>query len=126
MSYSDVELTCRDCNSPFTFTAGQQEFFASKGFGNQPSRCKECQTAFKQSMGTGGGFGGGYSGGKGGYGGSSGYGGGYGGSGGYGGGFNGGYGGGKGGGKGGSSGCFKCGSPDHWSRECPQGGAGGW
>eukprot|EP00668_Euglena_longa_P003170 GGOE01003703.1.p2 GENE.GGOE01003703.1~~GGOE01003703.1.p2 ORF type:complete len:111 (-),score=20.72 GGOE01003703.1:353-685(-) len=107
--YADIELTCRDCSAPFTFTAGQQEFFYNKGLTNQPSRCKECQTARKQAMGGGGGgHGGGWSsGGKGGYGG--------------------GYGGGKGGDRGGSSGCFKCGAPDHWSRECPQGGgAGSW
>ena len=43
------------------------------------------------------------------------------------GGYGGGYGGGKGGGGGGKgSGCFKCGAQDHWSRECPQGGGGGW
>ena len=53
--YSDIELTCRDCSMPFTFTAGQQEFFATKGFDNQPSRCKDCQSARKQAMGGGGG-----------------------------------------------------------------------
>eukprot|EP00668_Euglena_longa_P043316 GGOE01057501.1.p2 GENE.GGOE01057501.1~~GGOE01057501.1.p2 ORF type:complete len:110 (-),score=28.16 GGOE01057501.1:105-395(-) len=63
--YSDIELTCRDCSAPFTFSAGQQEFFANKGFDNQPSRCKDCQTARKQAGG--GGYGGGsYGGGKGG------------------------------------------------------------
>ena len=34
MSYFDKELSCRDCGAGFTFTAGQQEFFASKGFDN--------------------------------------------------------------------------------------------
>jgi len=48
MSYYDKELTCRDCGAGFTFTAGQQEFFASKGFenGQPPDRsllpCVNC------------------------------------------------------------------------------------
>ena len=56
----------------------------------------------------------------GGRGGGGGYGGG--GGGGYGGGDGGGYsgGGGRGGGGGGGGGCFKCGSMDHWARDCPQ------
>jgi len=54
MSYYDKELTCRDCGAGFTFTAGQQEFFASKGLDNEPSRCKECQSAKKAKGGKGG------------------------------------------------------------------------
>ena len=41
--FADEELTCRDCSEPFTFTAGEQEFFASKGFDNKPVRCKPCK-----------------------------------------------------------------------------------
>ncbi|GMI21996.1 hypothetical protein TeGR_g13735 [Tetraparma gracilis] len=41
--YSDIELSCRDCNAAFTFTVGEQEFFASKGFDAQPTRCKPCK-----------------------------------------------------------------------------------
>jgi len=51
MSYFDKELACRDCGAGFTFTAGQQEFFASKGFDNEPSRCKDCQSAKKAAQG---------------------------------------------------------------------------
>jgi CxxC-x17-CxxC domain-containing protein len=86
LSYADRVLTCRDCGQSFVFTAGEQEFHASKGFENDPSRCADCRAARKASRGGGGGYGGGgYS--SGGYG----YGGGYGG-GGYGGGGGGGYG----------------------------------
>ena len=67
MSYADKVLSCRDCGQAFTFTAGEQEFHASKGFENEPSRCQECRAARKASRGESGGYGGGYS--SGGYGG---------------------------------------------------------
>ncbi len=47
----DKTLTCRDCGKEFTFTAGEQEFFAQKGFTNEPSRCPECRAARKTSGG---------------------------------------------------------------------------
>jgi CxxC-x17-CxxC domain-containing protein len=43
--YQDRILTCRDCGQEFTFTSGEQEFFASKGLTNAPSRCPECRKA---------------------------------------------------------------------------------
>ena len=53
------------------FTAGEQEFHASKGFENDPSRCADCRASRKASRGgSGGGYssgGGGYSSGGGGY-----------------------------------------------------------
>lgn len=51
MSYTDQTLYCRDCNQPFTFTAGEQEFYASKGLTNSPTRCPDCRAARKQSGG---------------------------------------------------------------------------
>ena len=66
MSFADKSLTCRDCGQPFTFTVGEQEFFSSRGFTNEPSRCPECRAERKASRGAGGG--GGYSSGGGGYG----------------------------------------------------------
>ena len=60
MAISDKDLTCRDCGAVFTFTAGEQEFFASKGFTNEPSRCPACRSARRsQGGGYGGGGGGG-------------------------------------------------------------------
>jgi CxxC-x17-CxxC domain-containing protein len=61
--YNDKTLTCRDCSQSFVFTTGEQEFFAQKGFTNEPSRCPECRTARKSSRGDSFGGGGGYSGG---------------------------------------------------------------
>ncbi|MCL5256957.1 MAG: zinc-ribbon domain containing protein [Chloroflexi bacterium] len=50
----DKTLTCRDCGQEFVFTASEQEFFAQKGFTNEPSRCPECRAARKSSRGEGG------------------------------------------------------------------------
>lgn len=44
----DKTLVCKDCGSEFVWTAGEQEFYASKGFTNQPLRCPECRRAKKQ------------------------------------------------------------------------------
>lgn len=41
--YQDRTLTCRDCGDPFTFSAGEQAFFASKGLQNDPQRCFACR-----------------------------------------------------------------------------------
>ena len=51
MSLSDQTLYCRDCNAEFTFTVGEQEFYASRGLTNSPSRCPDCRAARKQSGG---------------------------------------------------------------------------
>ncbi len=45
--YQDKELVCKDCGNTFIFTAGEQEFYAEKGFQNEPKCCKECRTARK-------------------------------------------------------------------------------
>ncbi|MFV9505631.1 MAG: zinc-ribbon domain containing protein [Oscillochloridaceae bacterium umkhey_bin13] len=42
--YKDMELICRNCGEPFIFTAGEQEFYADKGFLNEPTRCPRCRT----------------------------------------------------------------------------------
>ncbi len=47
--YSDETLNCVDCGRSFPFTASEQEFFASKGFTNKPSRCSDCRAARKSS-----------------------------------------------------------------------------
>src|SRR5438067_7964980 len=69
---ADTTLTCRDCGQAFTFTSGEQDFYASRGF-SEPSRCPDCRAARKSqrdggssygSYGSsygGGGGGGGYS-----------------------------------------------------------------
>lgn len=51
MTYSDQTLTCRDCGQSFVFTAGEQEFYASRGLTNAPGRCADCRAARKSSGG---------------------------------------------------------------------------
>lgn len=51
MSFSDKVLQCRDCGSEFVFTAGEQEFYAEKGFTNEPGRCSDCRTKRRQQRG---------------------------------------------------------------------------
>jgi CxxC-x17-CxxC domain-containing protein len=53
MSYTDKTLTCSDCGMEFTFSASEQEFFASKGFTNEPGRCLDCRAARKAQRGGG-------------------------------------------------------------------------
>ncbi len=57
--YTDETFTCVDCGRQFPFTAGEQEFFAMKGFTNKPSRCTECRSARKSGRSSNGGGGGG-------------------------------------------------------------------
>jgi CxxC-x17-CxxC domain-containing protein len=49
--YQDKELVCKDCGNNFTFTASEQEFYASKGFTNEPGRCPQCRAAKKEQNG---------------------------------------------------------------------------
>lgn len=50
----DKELTCRDCGANFVFTASEQDFYAEKGFTNEPGRCPDCRAARKQQNNRGG------------------------------------------------------------------------
>jgi CxxC-x17-CxxC domain-containing protein len=59
MSYADKNLTCRDCGMDFVFTAGEQEFYAQKGFTNEPTRCPSCRQARKSGGGGRDSYGGG-------------------------------------------------------------------
>lgn len=81
--YQDQTVTCADCATQFVFTAGEQAFYAEKGFTEPPKRCPACRAARKSQRqttgaGAGGGYGGrsydsgGYSSSSGGYSGSSG------------------------------------------------------
>ena len=65
---ADTTLTCRDCGQAFTFTSGEQDFYASRGF-SEPSRCADCRAQRKAQRdgGSGGYSTGGYGGGGGSY-----------------------------------------------------------
>ena len=43
---ADLSLACRDCGQAFTYTTGEQDFYASRGF-SEPSRCPDCRAARK-------------------------------------------------------------------------------
>ena len=47
--YEDKTLVCKECGKEFIFSAGEQEFYASKGFVNEPQRCKACRDAKKNA-----------------------------------------------------------------------------
>jgi CxxC-x17-CxxC domain-containing protein len=61
VQFTDKPLECADCGATFTFTVGEQEFYSTKGFTNEPRRCPTCRSARKQDRG---GFGGGGSAGR--------------------------------------------------------------
>ena len=45
--YEDKTLVCKECGKEFVFSAGEQEFYAERGFQNEPQRCKACRDARK-------------------------------------------------------------------------------
>lgn len=48
MAFEDKTLVCRDCGGEFVFTAGEQEFYESRGLLNEPRRCPECRQIRKR------------------------------------------------------------------------------
>ncbi len=45
MSHVDRLLICRNCGASFTFSAGEQTFYANRGLVNDPGRCPSCRNA---------------------------------------------------------------------------------
>ena len=45
--FVDETIVCKDCGAEFVFTAGEQQFYAEKGFSNKPQRCPACRKARK-------------------------------------------------------------------------------
>ena len=39
----DKTIKCQDCGNDFIFTVRDQEFYAEKGFTNEPKRCFSCR-----------------------------------------------------------------------------------
>ena len=48
--FQDKTLACKECGKDFVFTSGEQEFYAEKGFQNEPTRCKDCRVARKNTL----------------------------------------------------------------------------
>ena len=47
----DKILFCRDCGEEFIFSAREQDFYAQKGFENDPVRCSSCRSVRKRTGG---------------------------------------------------------------------------
>lgn len=79
--YTDRSMACVDCGQEFNFTAGEQEFYAQRGFTESPKRCPSCRqirkaqrsrsSSYDGGSSRGDGYSGGSANGNGGYGGSS-------------------------------------------------------
>jgi CxxC-x17-CxxC domain-containing protein len=57
VALSDITLVCSDCGAEFPFTVGEQQFYASRGFTNQPKRCVSCRNSRRGQPRDGGGYG---------------------------------------------------------------------
>lgn len=49
--YTDRAIPCLDCGQEFSFTAGEQEFYAQRGFTEPPKRCPSCRAIRKAQRG---------------------------------------------------------------------------
>jgi len=54
VAFADKTLVCADCGGEFVFTAGEQEFFSSRGFQNEPKRCQSCRSMRRSETRMGG------------------------------------------------------------------------
>ena len=52
--FEDKTLVCKDCGKEFVWTAGEQEFYASRGFENQPQLRQGLQGSLPASRGPSG------------------------------------------------------------------------
>ncbi len=59
MSFVEKSLQCSECGSTFAFTVEEQEFFASKGYVNEPKRCPNCRETRRSGQNGSSSFGGG-------------------------------------------------------------------
>jgi CxxC-x17-CxxC domain-containing protein len=53
VTYADRALICRQCSATFTFSAGEQSFFAARGLLNEPQHCLACRNARRHGAGGG-------------------------------------------------------------------------
>lgn len=43
-------LICSECGEEFVFTGAAQQYFAERGYTEDPKRCKTCHTRYKKSQ----------------------------------------------------------------------------
>jgi CxxC-x17-CxxC domain-containing protein len=56
MGFAEKTLQCSDCGATFTFTAEEQEFYAGRGYTNDPKRCPACREAKRARYDNSGGY----------------------------------------------------------------------
>lgn len=56
MGFVDKSLQCSDCGASFTFTAEEQQQFATRGYTNDPKRCPLCRAARKSQNSSSSGY----------------------------------------------------------------------
>jgi hypothetical protein len=47
-SFEPKILTCVECGQEFVFTVSAQEYFAERGYNEDPKRCKHCYVQHKR------------------------------------------------------------------------------
>lgn len=48
--FTDKHFICSDCEETFTWSAGEQRYYLSKGLTSEPRRCKPCRDARKAAQ----------------------------------------------------------------------------
>jgi len=56
MGFTEKTLQCSDCGASFSFTAEEQEFYAGRGYTNEPKRCPACREAKRARYDGAGGY----------------------------------------------------------------------
>jgi CxxC-x17-CxxC domain-containing protein len=50
MAFTDKTLRCVDCGREYTWTAGEQAFFAEKHLQHEPRRCRACKARHEERL----------------------------------------------------------------------------
>lgn len=48
--FEDKILICCECDEEFVFPSAAQEYFAERGYTDDPRRCKTCHTRYKKAQ----------------------------------------------------------------------------
>jgi len=56
MGFTDKTLQCSDCGATFTFTAEEQDSYATRGYTNDPKRCPVCRETRRAKHSSFGGY----------------------------------------------------------------------
>jgi hypothetical protein len=48
--YEPRVLICNECHEEFVFTVAAQQYFAERGYTEDPKRCKSCHMRYKKTQ----------------------------------------------------------------------------